>query len=130
MADEKLNTSPKDNKPPEATAPPGQNVQSALESVKSPGDPPGHEQAVILGMGKEAPAPAGKVIDLSGIKAVAAHNGKLPIAPDVADKPPEGTPDQKRRGRPPKEQAGPTVESRADCGEKVESGGAPHRPPV
>ena len=56
-------------------------------------------------MGEEAPAPAGKVIDLSGIKTAADHSGKEPTAPNVADKPPEAVPDQKRRGRPPKEQA-------------------------
>lgn len=57
-------------------------------------------------MGEEAPAPAGKVMDLSGIKTAADHSGKEPTAPNVADRPPEIVPDQKRRGRPPKEQAG------------------------
>ena len=74
MADEKLNTDSKDNKLPEAAVPPGTSVPPAPEPVKSPGDPPGHEQAVIPGMVEDAPAPAGKVIDLSGIKAVADHN--------------------------------------------------------
>ena len=105
MAEEKLNTGPKDNKLPEAAAPPGPSDPPTPESGKSLGDPPGHEQAVILGMGKDTPTPAGKVIDLSGIKAAADHSSNGPIALDVADKPPEVVPDQKRRGRPPKEQA-------------------------
>ncbi len=88
MADEKLNTGQKDNAPP--------------EPVKSSGDPPGHEQAVIPGMVEDTPAPASKVIDLPGIKAAADHNGKGPIAPGVADKPPEAVSEQKHRGRPPK----------------------------
>ena len=104
MADEKLNPDPKNNKSPEAAAPPGTSDPPSPESGKSPGDPPGHEQAVILGMVENAPAPAGKVIDLSGTKVAADHNGMGPIAPDVTDKPPEATPDQKRRGRPPKAQ--------------------------
>ena len=102
MADDKLNTGPKDNKLPEAAVPPGASDPPAPESGKSPSDPPGHEQAVIPGMVEDAPAPAGKVIDLSGIKAAADHNGKGPIAPGVADKPSEAAPEQKRRGRPPK----------------------------
>ena len=102
MADEKLNSDQKNIKPPEAAAPPGTSDPPTLESFKDPGDPPGHEQAVIPGMVEDAPAPAGKVIDLPGIKAAADHNGKVPIAPDVADKPLEAAPDQKRRGRPPK----------------------------
>ena len=51
-------------------------------------------------------APAGKVIDLSDIKTAADHNDKASTTPDVTAKPPEATPAQKRRGRPPKEQAG------------------------
>ncbi|HJA26574.1 MAG TPA: chromosome partitioning protein ParB, partial [Candidatus Fournierella merdigallinarum] len=100
MADEKLNPDSKNNKPPEAAAPPGTSDPSAPDPIKRPGDPPRHEQAVIPGMGENAPA--GKVIDLSGIKAAADYNGMRPIAPDVTDKPPEAAPDQKRRGRPPK----------------------------
>ena len=102
MADDKLNTNPKDNPPTEATAPPGPSNPPIPEPIKCPGNPPVHEQAVTPGMAADAPAPAGKVIDLSGIKAAADHNGKVPIAPDVANKPPEAAPDQKRRGRPPK----------------------------
>ena len=94
MADDKLNTNPQENTPPDVAALLGSDA------------PPEHEQAVISGMGEEAPAPAGKVIDLSGIKTAADHSGKEPTAPNVADKPPEVVPDQKRRGRPPKEQAG------------------------
>ena len=105
MADDKLNTGPKDTKSPEAAAPPGTNDPPAPELVKNPGDPPGHEQAVIPGMVEDVPAPANKVIDLSVIKAAADHNGKRPIDPSVADKPLEAAPDQKRRGRPPKAKA-------------------------
>ena len=68
---------------------------------------------------EKAPAPAGKVIDLSGIKAAADHSGKGPIAPDAADKPPEVAPEQKRRGRPPK------AKPEADAG-KQEKAAAPH----
>ena len=106
MADDKPNTGPKDNAPPEATAPPGPSDPPASEPFKSPNRPSVHEQAVISGMGKDVSTPAGKEIDLSGIKTAADHKSKEPIAPDVADKPPEGAPAQKRRGRPPKEQAG------------------------
>ena len=102
MADEKLNTSPNDTKTPESVAPPGMSDPPAAEPVKSPSNPPGYEQADIPGVVEDAPAPAGKVIDLSGIKAAADHNSKRPIAPNVADKPSETAPDQKRRGRPPK----------------------------
>lgn len=105
MADDKLNTGLKDNPPPEAAAPPGPSDPPAPEPIIRPGNPPGHEQAVIPSMAEDAAALAGKVIDLSGIKAAADHNDKGPIAPDVADRPPEVVPDQKRRGRPPKEQA-------------------------
>lgn len=59
MADEKLNTDSKDNKLPEAAVFPGTSVPPAPEPVKSPGDPPGHEQAVIPGMVEDTPAPAG-----------------------------------------------------------------------
>ena len=106
MADDKLNTGLKNNPPPEATAPPGPSDPPAPEPIIRPGNPPGHEQAVTPSMVEDAPASAGKVVDLSGIKVAADHNGKGPIAPNVADKPPEAAPDPKRRGRPPKEQAG------------------------
>ena len=64
MADDKLNTSPQENNPPEVSASLEPDAPSALEPVKSPSNPLKHEQAVISGMGEEAPAPAGKVIDL------------------------------------------------------------------
>ena len=51
MADDKLNTNPQENTPPDVAALLGADT------------PPEHEQAVISGMGEEAPAPAGKVID-------------------------------------------------------------------
>ena len=102
MADDKLSPDPKNNKPPEAIAPPGPSDSPTPEPLKSPGDPPRHEQAMIPGIVEDAPVPASKVIDLSGIQAAADHNGKRPIAPGVADKPPEAAPEQKHRGRPPK----------------------------
>ena len=103
MADDKLNPAPKNNKPPEATAPPGPSDPLAPEPIKSLGNPPRHEQAVTPGMVEDAPAPSSKVIDLSGIKVAVGHNSKGPIAPDSADKPPEVVSDQRHRGRPPKE---------------------------
>lgn len=102
MADEKLNTGSKDNAPPEATAPPGPSDPPDPKSGKSPGNPPGHERAVIPGMVEDSPAPASKVIDLSSIQAAANHNGNEPITPDVANKRPEAVPGQKYRGRPSK----------------------------
>ncbi len=47
MADDKLNTNPQENTPPDIAALLGSDT------------PPEHEQAVISGMGEEAPAPAG-----------------------------------------------------------------------
>lgn len=102
MAAEKLNPDQKNIKPPEAAAPPRTSISPAPEPVKSPGEPPEHEQAVIFGMVEDAPAPASKAINLSGVKVVA----------DVAAKPPEVVPDQKRRGRPLKEQAGVSAEKK------------------
>lgn len=78
MADEKLNVGTKNNKPSEAVAPPGQGDPPVQEPVKSPDNPPRNEQAVAPDMVKEAPAPAGKVIDLSSIQATADHNDKEP----------------------------------------------------
>ncbi|RHO54816.1 ParB/RepB/Spo0J family partition protein [Ruminococcaceae bacterium AM07-15] len=136
MADEKLNTGSKDNASLRATAPPGASAPPAPEAGKSPGDPLGHEQAVIPGMVEEVPAPASKVIDLPGIKAVADHNDKEPIAPNAADKPPEPVPDQKRRGRPPKANAevgtgkqGKTAEPRAGRPPKVDKAARDVAPP-
>ena len=85
MADDKLNTGPKDNAPPEATAPPGPSDPPASEPFKSPDRPPVHEQAVISGMGKDVSTPAGKEIDLSGIKTAADHKGKDRISHVKAD---------------------------------------------
>lgn len=61
MADDKLNPNPKNNKPLKATASPGTSDPPAPEPIKSPSNPPGHEQAVIPGMVEDAPAPAGTV---------------------------------------------------------------------
>ena len=105
MADDKLNTNPQENTPPDIAALLGSDT------------PPEHEQAVISGMGEEAPAPAGKVIDLSDIKAAADRNDKETAAPDVTAKPSEAVPDQNRRGRPPKEQAGVSARKKEKAAE-------------
>jgi hypothetical protein len=65
----------------------------------------------------EAPAPAGKVIDLSSIQVATDHDGKESTAPDVTAKPPEAVPDQNRRGRPPKEQAGVSARKKEKAAE-------------
>ena len=136
MADDKLNAGTKDNTPPEVAAPPGQRNPSVQEPVKSPDKPPRNEQAVIPDMVKEAPAPAGKVIDLSSIQVATDHDGKEYTAPDVTAKPPEAVPDQKRRGRPPKEQAGVSagkkekaVEPRTGRTSKVDKAAREEAPP-
>ncbi|MFR1052415.1 MAG: ParB/RepB/Spo0J family partition protein [Lachnospirales bacterium] len=136
MADEKLNVGTKNNKPPEAAAPPGQRNPSVQEPAKHPDNSPRNEQAVTPDMVKEAPAPAGKVIDLSSIQAAADHNGKEPTPPEMATTPPEAVPDQKRRGRPAKaiSEAGTfkqekAAESHTDRPSKVDKAardGAPH----
>ena len=74
------------------------------------------EQSVIPGMGKDAPAPSGKVINLSDIQA-ADKGGKEASAPAPEKKAPEADKPPKRRGRPPKEQAGPTVEKKSKAAE-------------
>ena len=62
MENDKLNTSPQENNPPEVATPLGPDAPPASEPVKSPSNPLKHEQAVISGMGEEASAPAGKVM--------------------------------------------------------------------
>ena len=136
MADDKLSIDPKDNKPSEAAVPLETSDPPVPEPSKSPGNPPGHKQGVIPGMSGNIPAPTGKVIDLSGVRVVADHNDKEPIAPDVADEPPEAAPDQKRRGRPPKAKAeagtgkqGKTAEPRAGRPPKVDKAARDVAPP-
>ena len=92
MADDKLNTNPQENTPPDVAALLGSDA------------PPEHEQAVISGMGEDTPAPAGKVINLSELQF--ADNGKKDVPAHAAEgKAPEADKPKKRRGRPPKEQA-------------------------
>ena len=79
MADEKANVSPEEKKAPEAPAPSGPGDPPALEHTEGPAVPGGDqaapthvgpatpEQSVIPGMGEDAPAPSGKVINLSDI---------------------------------------------------------------
>ena len=81
MADEKVNVSPEESKTPEAPAPSGPGDPPAPEHTEGPAVPggdqaaPAHvgpatpEQSVIPGMGEDAPAPSGKVINLSDIQA-------------------------------------------------------------
>lgn len=116
MADEKVNVSPEESKTPEAPAPSGPGNPPTPEHTDGPAVPggdqaaPAHaepampEQSVIPGMGEDAPAPSGKVINLSDIQA-ADKGGKEASAPAPDKKAPEADKPKKRRGRPPKEQA-------------------------
>ena len=109
MADDKLNTSPEEDKSLGPAAPQGLGDPPSPEPVKSPSNSPKHEQAVIPGMGEDAPALSGKVINLSDIQA-ADKGGKEVSAPAPDKKAPEADKPPKRRGRPPKGQAGPPTE--------------------
>ena len=132
MADEKVNMGPEENKPPETLSPPGQGDLPPLEENNAPAvsgedkaapdhvepDPPSADkhtqQTVLPGMGEDTPAPSGKVINLSDIQAA-----------DKGGKEASTTAPEKKAPGPSPERAGCGV-----CGEKGESGGAPHRPPV
>ena len=117
MADEKVNVSPEESKTPEAPAPSGPGDPPAPEQTEGPAVPggdqaaPAHaepatpEQSVIPGMGEDVPAPSGKVINLSDIQA-ADKGGKEASTTAPEKKAPEADKPKKRRGRPPKEQAG------------------------
>ena len=132
MADEKVNMGPEENKAQENLSPPGQGELPPLEENNTPAvsgedkaapdhvepDPPSADkhtqQTVLPGMGEDTPAPAGKVINLSELQS--ADNGKKEVpAPAGEEKAPGPSPERAGRGV---------------CGEKGESGGAPHRPPV
>ena len=126
MADEKVNVSPEEKKAPEAPAPSGPGEPPAPEHTEGPAVPGGAhaepaagehtQQTVLPGMGEDAPAPSGKVINLSDIQA-ADKGGKEASAPAPDKKAPEADKPPKRRGRPPKEQAGPTVEKKSKAAE-------------
>ena len=134
MADEKVNMGPEENKPPETLSPPGQGNLPPLEENNAPAvsgedkaapdhvepDPPSadkHTQRTVLpGMGEDTPAPSGKVINLSDIQA-ADKGGKEASTTAPEKKAPEADQPKKRRGRPPKEQAGPTAEKKAKAAE-------------
>ena len=126
MADEKVNVSAEESKPPEAPAPPapehteGPAVPGGAQAAPAHAEPSTPEQSVIPGMGEDVPAPSGKVINLSDIQA-ADKGGKEASAPAPDKKAPEA----EKAPKPSPERAGCGV-----CGEKGESGGAPHRPPV
>ena len=95
MADEKVNVSPEESKTPEAPAPSGPGEPPAPEHTEGPAVPGGDQaapshaesaagehtpQTVLPGMGEDAPAPSGKVINLSDIQA-ADKGGKEASAP-------------------------------------------------
>lgn len=122
MADEKVNMGPEENKTPETQSPPGQGDLPPLEENNAPAvsgedkaapdhvepDPPSADkhtqQTVLPGMGEDTPAPSGKVINLSDIRA-ADKDGKEASTTTPEKKAPEADQPKKRRGRPPKEQA-------------------------
>lgn len=146
MADEKVNVSPEEKKAPEAPAPSGPGDPPAPEHTEGPAVPGGAhaepaagehtQQTVLPGMGEDAPAPSGKVINLSDIQA-ADKGGKEASAPAPDKKAPEADKPPKRRGRPSKvdkaarEEAPPSVRDKvtrgkkADKGKETGSGGAP-----
>ena len=118
MADEKVNMGPEESKAPETLSPPGQGDLPPLEGNNAPAvsgedkaepDPPSADrhtqQTVLPGMGEDTPAPSSKVISLSDIQ-TADKGGKEVSAPAPEKKAPEADQPKKRRGRPPKEQAG------------------------
>ena len=113
MADEKVNVSPEESKTPEAPAPSGPGDPPVPEHTEGPAVPggdqaaPAHaesaarehtQQTVLPGMGKDAPAPSGKVINLSDIQA-ADKGGKEASAPAQDKKTPEADKPPERRGR-------------------------------
>ena len=128
MADEKVNVSPEGSKTPETPAPSGPGyplTPEHTEGLAVPGgdqaapshvEPATPERSVIPGMCEDAPAPSGKVINLSDIQA-ADKGGKEASAPAPDKKTPEADKPPKRRGRPPKEQAGPTAEKKSKAAE-------------
>ena len=136
MADEKVNASPEEKKAPETPAPSGPGDPPAPEHVEGPGGPgkdqaaPAHaepaapsagehtQQTILPGMGEDAPAPSSKVINLSDIQA-ADKSGKEVSAPAPNKKAPEADKPPKRRGRPPKEQAGPTAGKKEKAAEPL-----------
>ena len=90
MADETLNKGPEGEKLPESPAPEGLGAPPAPEQA---------EQVTLPGMDESGPASSGKVINLSDVRGDDDKGGKASAV--EAEKP------EKRRGRPPKEQAEP-----------------------
>ena len=103
MADEKVNMGPEENKTSETLSPPGQGDLPPLEKNNAP--------AVS---GEDKAAPSGKVINFSDIQ-----------TSDKGGKETSTTAPDKKAPWPSPERACYGV-----CGEKGESGGAPHTPPV
>ena len=131
MADEKVNVSPEESKTSEALAPSGPGDSPAPEHTEGPAVPggdqtvPAHaepaagehtQQTVFPGMGEDAPAPSGKVINLSDIQA-ADKGGKEASTTAPEKKAPEADQPKKRRGRPPKEQAAVSAGKKAKAAE-------------
>ena len=125
MADEKGNVSPEEKKAPEAPASSGPEhtegpaVPGGAQAAPAHAEPaPGEhtQQTVLPGMGEDASAPSGKVINLSDIQA-ADKGDKEASAPAPDKKTPDADKPPKRRGRPPKEQAGPTAEKKEKAAE-------------
>lgn len=93
MADEKLSKGPEGEKLPEPPVPDGPSTPPAPEQA---------EQVTLPGMDKDGPAPSDKVINLADVRVDEDKGGKAPAAPAAETEKPG-----KRKGRPPKEQAGP-----------------------
>ena len=119
MANNKLNTDPKDNKPLESALPPGVSDPLAPAATKILNNLSEHEQAMIPGMSENAPA--GKVIDLSDIKTAVDQKDKASTTPDVTAKPLKATPAQSA--------VAVYRKSRLGC-LRGKSSGAPHKSPV
>ena len=107
MADDKLSKSPEENKSLDA-APPVTD------------DPPTQGQAVIPGMENEPilqPASGEVIVDFEKINELMAQRKLAAQAVDekAGDQPTVENSTSKRRGRPPKEQAGPTAEKKSNA---------------
>ena len=158
MADDKLKTGPEPPGPdrpgdtPAKEAPPIQEppVQETdalgkTQEPAAPGTGPAlqAEQSVIPGMGEDNPARSAlgevvvdfdKINELMSQRRAAAHGAVDKLKAPAIDKDGKEAPilEEKRRRRISRKAPGPSPE-RAGCGvcgEKGESGGAPHRPPV
>ena len=150
MADDKLKTGPEPPGPdrpgdaPAKEAPPIQeppvqetDAPGKTQEPAAPGTGPAlqAEQSVIPGMGEDNPARSAlgevvvdfdKINELMSQRRAAAHGAVDKLKAPAIDK------DGKEAPIPEEKAPGPSPEraGRGVCGEKGESGGAPHRPPV